>query len=181
MSRIGSLPLKPPAGVDVNVDGRNVRVKGPKGEVTFVMPAGVRVDAADGELTVNRLSNSKADKAAHGTARRLLGNAVHGVSTPYAITLEIVGVGYTSNIRGRSIALKVGYANEVVLAFPDGVDVTTPSAIQMIVTGCDKQMCGEFAARIRRVRPPEPYNGKGIRYQNERIQRKAGKSFASAG
>lgn len=181
MSRIGKNPLKLPAGVTVTVNDGLAVVKGPKGEVSLQVPAGVSVALEEGSLSVERRSGSKHDRACHGMVRSILGNHVQGVVEPYSRTLEIVGVGYQANVRGRTLALKVGYANEVVLDIPDGVDVTTPSAIQIVVSGCDKQKVGHFAARTRAVRPPEPYNGKGIRYANERIQRKAGKSFASAG
>ncbi len=181
MSRIGKLPLSVPKGVTVNVAGRDVVVKGPKGQVTFQLPGGVRVVSDEGAMRVERLSNSKHDRSCHGMVRRVLGNHVAGVVEQYSRTLEIVGVGFQANVRGRALALKVGYANEIELPIPAGLEVSTPSATQIVVKGCDKQMVGEFAARTRRVRPPEPYNGKGIRYLNERIQKKAGKSFASAG
>ena len=181
MSRIGKLPLNIPKGVDLKIDGRDVSVKGPKGAVSFVLPEGVKVKVDAGVLTVERRSNSKHDRACHGMVRRILGNHVKGVVENYSKTLEIVGVGYQSAVRGRTLALKVGYANEIVLDIPAGVEVTTPSVTQIVVKGADKQKVGEFAARTRKVRPPEPYKGKGIRYLNERIQRKAGKSFASGG
>jgi large subunit ribosomal protein L6 len=181
MSRIGKNPLKLPAGVTVAVNDGVAIVKGPKGQVSLPMPGGVQIAQEDGTLRVERRSESKHDRACHGMVRSILGAHVKGVVEPYAKTLEIVGVGYQANVRGRTLALKVGFANELVLDIPDGVEVTTPSAIQIVVSGCDKQKVGHFAARTRGVRPPEPYNGKGIRYASERIQRKAGKSFASAG
>lgn len=181
MSRIGKNPLKIPAGVTVEDLGREVKVTGPKGSVTFHRPQGVKLVEDDGTVTVERLSNSKADRAGHGTARRILGNAVKGVVEPYRMALEVVGVGYQVNIKNGQVALKVGFANEVFLNVPEGVSVETPSATKVVVTGCDKQRVGQLAVNIRRVRPPEPYNGKGVRYEGERIQRKAGKSFSSAG
>jgi large subunit ribosomal protein L6 len=181
MSRIGKNPLKLPAGVTLVVNDGVAVVKGPKGEVSLEMPAGVTVAEKDGAMHVEARSNSKHDRSCHGMVRSILGNNVKGVVELYSKTLEIVGVGYQANVRGRTLALKVGFANEIVLDIPDGVDVVTPSAIQIVVSGCNKQTVGHFAARTRGVRPPEPYNGKGIRYANERIQRKAGKSFASAG
>lgn len=181
MSRIGKNPLKLPAGVTVSVNDGVAVVKGPKGQVSLQMPTGVQLVEDEGALVVERRSNSKHDRACHGMVRSILGNGVRGVVEPYSRTLEIVGVGYQANVRGRKLALKVGYANEVELDIPDGVEVTTPSAVQIVVAGADKQKVGHFAARTRAVRPPEPYNGKGIRYANERIQRKAGKSFASGG
>ncbi len=182
MSRIGKNPLKLPAGVTLTVADGTAVMKGPKGEVSLEVPSGVQVlKQDDGMVTVERRSDSKHHRACHGMVRAILGNNAKGVVEPYVRTLAIVGVGYQANVRGRTLALKVGFANEIVLDIPEGVDVTTPSAIQIVMTGCDKQLVGHFAARTRGVRPPEPYNGKGIRYANERIQRKAGKSFASAG
>ena len=181
MSRIGKNPLKLPSGVTLTVSADGAVVKGPKGQVSLAVPAGVEIVQEDGTVRVERRSNSKHHRACHGMVRSILGNHVKGVVDPYSRTLEIVGVGYQANVRGRTLALKVGFANEVVLDIPDGVQVATPSAVQIVVSGCDKQTVGHFAARTRAVRPPEPYNGKGIRYANERIQKKAGKSFASAG
>ena len=181
MSRIGSNPLKLPAGVSYQKDGNRVTVKGPKGEVVLHWPRGVDLADEDGTLTVNRSDNSKQSRASHGTARRILENAVNGVVTPYKRVLEVVGVGYQTRKTATQVGLKVGFANEVMLDIPAGVQVELPSATRIEVTGCDKQVVGAFASAIRLVRPPEPYNGKGIRFDGERIQRKAGKSFASGG
>lgn len=165
----------------MTVSGSEAVVKGPKGEVRFAIPSGVTVNVGDGSATVERKTNSKHDRSCHGMVRSILAGNIEGVQKPYSVTLEIVGVGYQSNVRGKQLALKVGFANEIMLDIPDGVTVTTPSATQIQMSGCDKQAVHQMAARTRKVRPPEPYNGKGIRYLNERIVKKAGKSFASGG
>lgn len=181
MSRIGKRPLKLPSGVTVTDASGAVVVKGPKGEVSLHKPAGVKLVEEDGTLTVERLSNSKPDRAAHGTLRRLLENAVTGVTEPFRRVLDIVGVGYQATLQGRTLGLKVGFANEIMIELPDDVQCEVPATTRVVLTSCDKESVGALAARIRKVRPPEPYNGKGIRYEGERIERKAGKSFASGG
>jgi large subunit ribosomal protein L6 len=181
MSRIGKSPLTLPAGVTMTVSSAEAVVKGPKGEVSLALPSGVAVKVDDGVASVERKSNSKHDRSCHGMVRSILAANIEGVQKPYSVTLEIVGVGYQSSVRGRQLALKVGFANEIVLDVPEGVTVTTPSATQIQMSGCNKQVVRQLAARTRNVRPPEPYNGKGIRYLNERIVKKAGKSFASGG
>jgi large subunit ribosomal protein L6 len=181
MSRLGREPLPLPAGVTATISAAEVTVKGPKGEVGLGLPAGITVKEEDGKLVVERKSDSKHDRSCHGMVRRILENHVTGVRTPFTKTLDIVGVGYQTSLRGKQLGLKVGYANEIVLDIIEGLEIVTPSATRIVVSGCDKQKVGEMGARIRRVRPPEPYNGKGIRYVDERIVRKAGKSFASAG
>ena len=181
MSRIGKAPLTLPAGVTLAVADGVAVVKGPKGEVPFTLPSGVAVNIEDGSATVERKSNSKHDRACHGMVRSILAANIEGVQKPYTQTLEIVGVGYQANVRGKQLVLKVGFANEIFVDITEGVTVTTPSATQIQMTGCNKQMVHQMAARTRKVRPPEPYNGKGIRYLNERIIKKAGKSFASGG
>ena len=181
MSRIGNKPIELPAGVTVHVDGRSYTVKGPKGSVQWDGPEGVDVAVEDKLLVVRRRSDSKHHRASHGLVRSVLENHVLGVVKPYERILEIHGVGYQANIRGRRLGLKVGFSNEVMVDIPEGVQVETPSATRIVVRGSDKQSVGQFAANVRRVRPPEPYNGKGIRFEGERVQRKAGKSFSSAG
>lgn len=181
MSRLGKTPVLIPAAVTVTVNGRDIVVKGPKGELGMHLPMGVEVSIEDGKATVGRKSNSKNDRSCQGTVRRILGNNVAGVVKPFEKVLDIVGVGYTANVRGAKVALKVGYANEIELDIPPGITVTTPSATRIVVSGASREVVGDLAARIRLVRPPEPYNGKGIRYVDEHIQKKAGKSFASGG
>ncbi len=181
MSRIGKKPLEIPKTVTVQVSGRDYTVKGPKGEVRFHGPTGVRVVQEGTTLRVERLGESKAERAAHGLVRSVLENHVQGVVTPFTRILDIQGVGYGASLRKRQLVLKVGFANEVVLDIPEGLQVDLPSVTRIVVSGADKQLVGLFSAQIRRRRPPEPYNGKGIRYEGERVQRKAGKSFSSAG
>src|SRR5262245_7493320 len=181
MSRIGAKPLKLPKGVTVTAAGRELTVKGPKGTVKFASPPSVKVDVQDGTVKVQRLGDDKHARACHGLTRSVLENHVQGVQTPYVRILDIQGVGYGVTKKGKSIVLKVGFSNDVVIDVPEGLAVDLPSVTRIVVTGCDLQQVGQFAAKVRSVRVPEPYNAKGIKYENERIQRKAGKSFASAG
>ena len=181
MSRIGRKPLKIATGVTVTSAGAAVTVKGPKATITMTLPASIRVDVKGGVVTVAREGDGQLERACHGMVRSILENHLAGVVTPYTRTLDIQGVGYGAALKGRKLGLKAGFSNEVVLDVPTGLQVDCPSATRIIVSGADKQQVGEFAARVRRVRPPEPYNGKGIRYEDERVERKAGKTFSSAG
>ncbi len=181
MSRIGVKPLKLGKGVTVAVDAHGVTVKGPKGSVKFAAPSNVKVVVKGDVVTVERLGDGKHDRSCHGLVRSVLENNVAGVTTPFTKILDIQGVGYQAAKKGKQLALKVGFSNEVLLDVPEGLTIDLPSATRIVVTGCDLQAVGQFAAKVRSTRPPEPYNGKGIKYENERIQRKAGKSFASAG
>lgn len=181
MSRIGRKPLKLGSGVTVTSSGGSVTVKGPKATVSMSLPVSVRVDVKDGVVKVSRDGDGKLERSCHGMVRSILENHIAGVVTPYSQTLDIQGVGYQAALKGRKLGLKVGFSNEVVMEVPTGLQVDLPSATRIVVSGADKQLVGEFAARVRRVRPPEPYNGKGIRYENERVERKAGKTFSSAG
>jgi large subunit ribosomal protein L6 len=181
MSRIGTKPIKLPKGVTLTSQGRTVTVKGPKGTVTFEAPDSVKVSTQGELVKVERLGETKHDRSCHGLVRSILENHVNGVQTPFQRVLDIQGVGYQVAKKGKQIALKIGFSNEVVLDVPQGLTVDLPSATRIVVSGSDLQQVGQFAAKVRSLRPPEPYNGKGIKYENERIQRKAGKSFASAG
>ena len=181
MSRIGLKPLKLPKGVTLTSEGRLVTVKGPKGSVRFEAPGAVRVVVKGDVATVERDSEAKHDRSCHGLVRSVLENNILGVVTPYQRILDIQGVGYQVAKKGKAIALKVGFSNDIVIDVPEGLTVELPSATRIVITGCDLQQVGQFAAKVRLVRPPEPYNAKGIKYHDERIQRKAGKSFASAG
>jgi large subunit ribosomal protein L6 len=181
MSRIGSRPLKLPKGVTISSAGHHLTVKGPKGTVKFVAPASVKVAVEGDTVKVERAGQSKHDRSCHGLVRSVLENHVQGVQTPFQRILDIQGVGYQVVKKGKAISLKVGFSNDVVLDVPEGLTVDLPSATRIVVTGSDLQQVGQFSAKVRSVRPPEPYNAKGIKYENERIQRKAGKSFASAG
>jgi large subunit ribosomal protein L6 len=178
MSRIGKQPIDLPKGVEITVDGDRVRVKGPKGELERRVRPEVGVTVEDGHVQVTRRSDSKQHRAYHGLTRALLANMVEGVSNGYRRTLEIVGVGYRADKRGKKLVLNVGYSHEVEYPEPDGITLTTPSQTQIVVEGIDKQQVGQVAAELRAVRPPEPYKGKGIRYQGEQVRRKAGKTGA---
>jgi len=181
MSRICVKPLKIGKGVTLTQDAHGVVVKGPKGAVKFATPPSVKVVVKGDVVTVERNGNDKHARSCHGLVRSVLENHLAGVVTPFQRILDIQGVGYGVAKKGKQIALKVGYSNEIVMDVPEGLTIDLPSATRIVVSGCDLQQVGQFAAKVRATRPPEPYNAKGIKYENERIQRKAGKSFASAG
>lgn len=178
MSRIGKQPIPVPAGVTVSVDGSTVRVKGPKGEMERTFRPEMKIALEDGVLTVERPSDSKQDRAMHGLTRALMANMVEGVTTGFRKALELVGVGYRAEKKGQALVLTVGYSHQVVYPEAKGLTITTPAPTQIVVEGIDKQQVGQAAAEIRSVRPPEPYKGKGIRYQGEHVRRKAGKAGA---
>ena len=178
MSRIGKQPIPVPSGVTVSVDGSTVRVKGPKGEMVRTFRPEMKIELNDGVLTVERPSESKQDRALHGLTRALLNNMVQGVTTGYRKALELVGVGYKAEKKGKNLVLTVGYSHPVEYPEASGLTITTPAPTQIVVEGIDKQQVGQAAAEIRSVRPPEPYKGKGIRYQGEHVRRKAGKAGA---
>ena len=178
MSRIGKQPIPVPSGVTVSVDGSTVRVKGPKGEMVQTFRPEMKIALNDGVLTVERPTESKQDRALHGLTRALLANMVQGVTTGYRKALELVGVGYKAEKRGKNLILTVGYSHPVEYPEAPGLTISTPAPTQIVVEGIDKQQVGQAAAEIRSVRPPEPYKGKGIRYQGEHVRRKAGKAGA---
>jgi large subunit ribosomal protein L6 len=181
MSRIGLKPLKLGKGVTLTSDPKSITVKGPKGTVKFASPGHVKI-VVDGDVVkVERVGDTKHARSCHGLVRSVLENNIAGVVTPFIRILDIQGVGYQAAKKGKQLGLKVGFSNEVMIDVPEGLTIDMPSATRIVVTGCDLQQVGQFAAKVRSVRPPEPYNAKGIKYENERIQRKAGKSFASAG
>jgi large subunit ribosomal protein L6 len=182
MSRIGRKPVPVPAGVKVSVADSAVHVEGPKGKLSFAHRSeiGVAYDESGKQILVTRGDDERLSRALHGLTRSLIANMVQGVSAGYTKRLEIVGVGYQAQLKkANTVALQVGYANQVVLEAPNGVSVTVPDATHVVVTGADKQAVGQFAAEVRQVRPPEPYKGKGIRYEGEVVRRKAGKAFGS--
>jgi large subunit ribosomal protein L6 len=182
MSRIGRKPVAVPANVKVAIAERTVQIGGPKGSLSFSHrpEIDVKFDEGSRQLQVNRRDDERLSRSLHGLTRSLLANMVHGVTNGYTKKLEIVGVGYQAQIKkANTITLQVGYANQVTLEAPAGVTVTAPDPTHITVTGADKQAVGQFAAEIRKVRPPEPYKGKGIRYENEPVRRKAGKAFGS--
>ena len=178
MSRIGKMPIPIPSGVTVSVDGSTVRVKGPKGEMVQSFRPEMTIAVADNTVTVERPTDSKEDRALHGLTRALLANMVEGVTTGFRKALELVGVGYKAEKRGDKLILTVGYSHPVEFPEAKGLKISTPAPTQVVVEGFDKQLVGQAAAEIRAVRPPEPYKGKGIRYQGEHVRRKAGKAGA---
>ena len=182
MSRIGKKPV-PVGAAKVSVAGQQVKMEGPKGKLDLnVHPAiTVKMDDSKKELVVTRKDDERTSRALHGLTRALLANMVEGVIKGYSRNLEIQGVGYRAEIKGKTLALSVGFANQVELSIPANLNVTLDGTTKIQVAGADKQAVGEFAARIHRVRKPEPYKGKGIRYQGEQIKIKPGKAFAGAG
>lgn len=178
MSRIGRKPIPVPGGVTVTIDGANVKVKGPKGELQWQFRPEIAVEQEDGQLLVKRPSDSKEHRALHGLTRALIANMVEGVTNGYRRTLEIVGVGYRAEKKGSTLVLTVGYSHQVEYPEPAGIALSTASPTVVVVEGIDKAKVGQVAAEIRAVRPPEPYKGKGIRYQGEQVRRKAGKAGA---
>lgn len=178
MSRIGRKPIPVPSGVTIDVAGRMIRVKGPKGELSRELRPETTLDVRDGEIVVNRASDSKQDRAYHGLTRALVANMVEGVTQGYQRALEIVGVGYRAEMKGNTLVLNVGYSHQVQYPAPEGIKISTTGPTVVVVEGIDKQKVGQVAAEIRAVRPPEPYKGKGIRYQGEQVRRKAGKAGA---
>ena len=175
MSRIGRKPIELPDGVTVTVDPGVVSVKGPKGELSQTVSRDMKVAQEDGTLTVERPTDRGEHRALHGLTRSLIANMVEGVTAGYEKRLEIQGVGYRARLQGKNLELSVGYSHTVTMQAPEGIEYEVPQQTEVIVRGIDKQLVGEMAARIRRVRPPEPYKGKGIRYAGEQVRRKVGK------
>jgi large subunit ribosomal protein L6 len=176
MSRIGKAPIEVPGGVNVEISGRSVRVTGPRGELTVPVGRGVEVRQDDGSLMLTRASDTPDHKAMHGLTRSLIQNAVTGVTEGFSKTLQIAGVGYRAQLQGQGVNLQVGYSHPVLITPRAGVEFEVPNATTIVVRGIDKQRVGQMAAEIRKVRPPEPYKGKGIRYSDEQIRRKVGKA-----
>ena len=181
MSRVGQAPVPVPSGVEVKIEGRVVTVKGPKGELSRTLPEALSVTQEGGQLTVARADDERESRALHGLFRSLIANMVTGVTEGYRRGLEIVGVGYRATAQGdRALELAVGYSHTVKVQAPEGITFEVPSNTRIDVVGIDKETVGQVAADIRAIRKPEPYKGKGIRYQGEVVRRKAGKA-ASAG
>jgi large subunit ribosomal protein L6 len=176
MSRIGRMPVAIPSGVDVTIDGRQVRVRGPKGELSLEVPAPIEVARADGTITVSRPSDEGEVRALHGLSRSLFANMVTGVTAGYAKTMEIVGVGYRVQARGKDLEFALGYSHPVPVIAPEGITFRVETPTRFVVEGIDKQQVGEVAANIRKLRKPDPYKGKGVKYQGEQIRRKVGKA-----
>ena len=179
MSRIGKQPVNVPSGVTVNVEAKSVTVKGPKGVLSLPVPAGCKVALENNVIVVTRENDLKPIRAAHGTTRAHLANMVKGVSAGFSKDLEIIGVGYKAEAKGKSVTLTIGYSHPIDFPVPEGVTVETPEPTTIKISGIDRQKVGQVAAEIRALRAPEPYKGKGIKYSDETIVRKAGKSAAS--
>ncbi len=175
MSRIGRKPIAIPDGVTIDVEPALVSVKGPRGELRQAVSRDIKVAESDGVLTVDRPSDRGEHRALHGLTRSLIANMVEGVTDGFEKRLEIQGVGYRARLQGKALELAVGYSHPVSVAAPDGIEFEVPTPTQVVVRGIDKQLVGEIAARIRRTRPPEPYKGKGVRYEGEHVRRKVGK------
>jgi large subunit ribosomal protein L6 len=177
VSRIGRLPVAVPDGVKVVIKGSHVKISGPKGELSHTFPAAMKINYKDGEITVKRPSDERTQRALHGMTRALINNMVTGVNDGFEKILEINGVGYRAELQDKNLVLNVGYSHSVIIEPPEGVMFEVDARIRQIkVSGADKQAVGHIAANIRKVRPPDPYKGKGIKYLDERIRRKAGKA-----
>jgi large subunit ribosomal protein L6 len=175
MSRIGKLPIEIPSGVDVQIDTGMVRVKGPKGELAQAVSRDLSFEREESKLLVKRPTDRGEHKALHGLTRSLVFNMVQGVTEGFEKRLEIQGVGYRAQLRGNTLELALGYSHPVRMEAPDGIEFEVPAPTQIVVRGIDKQAVGEVAAQIRKLRPPEPYKGKGVRYAGEYVARKVGK------
>ena len=178
MSRIGRAPITVPAGVEVKVDGQHVSVKGPKGALEMNVAPTMKVEVEAGVVHVTRPNDDKMNRSLHGLTRTLINNMVVGVSEGFSKTLEVNGVGYRASKEGKNLVLNVGYSHQVIMPETEDIQIDVPNPNQIIVKGIDKQKVGQFAAEVRCKRPPEPYKGKGIKYDYEVIRRKEGKTGA---
>ncbi|MEV4251750.1 50S ribosomal protein L6 [Spirillospora sp. NPDC049652] len=176
MSRIGRLPITVPGGVEVKVDGRDVSVKGPKGTLSLTVSEPIEVAMEDGQVTVSRPNDINTVRALHGLTRSLINNMVVGVTEGYKKTLVIQGVGYRVVAKGKNLEFSLGYSHPITVEPPEGITFTVEKPTQLVVEGIDKQKVGEVAANIRKLRKPDPYKGKGVRYEGEQIRRKVGKA-----
>jgi large subunit ribosomal protein L6 len=175
MSRIGKKPVPVPSGVTANVEGQTVKVKGPKGALSFLVPDEVSVKLEDGKVKVDPRNESKRARSMWGTSRTMVANLVTGVTKGFERKLEITGVGYRAAVQGKNLQLALGYSHDVVFPIPEGIQIVTPKPTEITITGIDSQKVGQVAAEIRGFRPPEPYKGKGVKYAGEYIFRKEGK------
>ncbi len=175
MSRIGKKPIAIPSGVTVSLEGQTVTVKGPKGQLAWTVAEEVEVTQADGQLTLAPREDTPRSRAMWGLSRTLVGNMVEGVTKGYEQALELVGVGYRAAMKGNALSMQLGFSHDVDIKPPAGVTFATPKQTEIRISGIDKQVVGEIAAQIRRIRPPEPYKGKGVRYAGEKVRRKEGK------
>jgi large subunit ribosomal protein L6 len=175
MSRIGKKAVSIPAGVTVTLDGQKVAVKGPKGELSWTVVDEIEVAKGDEGLTFTPRNDSQRSRGMWGLSRTLVANMVQGVTEGFQEKLELVGVGYRAAMKGQALSMQLGFSHDVDIPAPDGISFATPRQTEIIITGIDKQLVGEIAARIRKIRPPEPYKGKGVRYSGEKVRRKEGK------
>jgi large subunit ribosomal protein L6 len=175
MSRIGKKAIAVPSGVTANVEGQAVKVKGPKGALQVVLHDDVAVKLEGGQIKVDPRAETKRARAQWGTSRTLIANLISGVTKGFERRLEINGVGYRAAVQGKNLQLALGYSHDVIFPIPEGITITTPKPVEIVITGSDRQKVGQVAAEIRDYRPPEPYKGKGIKYSDERIFRKEGK------
>ncbi len=176
MSRIGKNPITVPSGVNITLNGNQITVKGPKGELSRAIPADMQISQDTGTITVNRPSDDPKHKALHGLSRTLIANMVEGVTKGFSKQLDIVGVGYKAETRPYGLQLALGFSHPVEYKAPKGIKLTAPAPTQIIIEGANKEVVGQVAAELRSLRPPEPYKGKGIKYVGEQIRRKAGKA-----
>jgi len=181
VSRIGKKPIPIQKGVNIKLTDHDVAVAGPKGTLTATVHPRLNVEVADGQILVKRGSDSKSDRALHGLWRALLQNMVAGVTAGYSRKLELVGVGYRAEMKGKRLQLLLGFSHPILFVPPDSITVEAPTQTSIIISGTDKALVGQVAAKIRSFRPPEPYKGKGIKYEGEHIRRKAGKAAAAGG
>ncbi|NLX03094.1 MAG: 50S ribosomal protein L6 [Syntrophomonadaceae bacterium] len=176
MSRIGKKPISLPAGVKVTVDGNTVTVQGPKGTLTQALPEEITITQEDNQILVQRANDDKQQRSFHGLSRALIANMVEGVTNGFEKKLELVGVGYRAQMQGKKLVISIGFSHPVEVDAPEGIEFEVPAPTRITIKGIDKQLVGNTAAHIRAIRKPEPYKGKGIKYENEFIRRKAGKA-----
>ena len=176
MSRIGRMPITVPSGVEVSITGQNVAVKGPKGSLAIAVPAPIQVSQAEGVITVARPNEERVTRSLHGLSRTLVANMVEGVTNGYSLTINIVGVGYRVAEKGKDLEFQLGYSHPVFFPAPEGITYKVESPTKLIISGIDKQLVGETAAKVKKLRKADPYKGKGLRLEGEKILRKAGKA-----
>ncbi len=176
MSRIGRMPITVPSGVEVSITGQSVAVKGPKGSLAIAVPAPIQVSQADGVITVARPNEERVTRSLHGLSRTLVANMVEGVTTGYSLTINIVGVGYRVAEKGKDLEFQLGYSHPINFPAPEGITYKVESPTKLIISGIDKQLVGETAAKVKKLRKADPYKGKGLRLEGEVVRRKAGKA-----
>ena len=176
MSRIGRMPIAVPSGVEISITGQNIAVKGPKGSLALAVPAPIQVSQADGVITVARPNEERVTRSLHGLSRTLVANMVEGVTNGYSLTINIVGVGYRVAEKGKDLEFQLGYSHPITFPAPEGITYKVESPTKLIISGIDKQLVGETAAKVKKLRKADPYKGKGLRLEGEVVRRKAGKA-----